>query len=71
MQSNVLLEKLLYDPILQNSAIWPHNQCSPTHKVIALGLAQFAQLLHCGGGGTMKQFWAFLQTPKIAARVRY
>ena len=26
---------------------WPHNQCSPTHKVIALGLAQFALLLHC------------------------
>ena len=26
---------------------WPHNQCSPYHKVIALGLAQFAPLLHC------------------------
>ena len=35
---------------------WPHNQCSPYHKVIALGLAQFALLLHCGGGGA-RPFW--------------
>ena len=27
----------------------PRNQCSPYHKVIALGLAQFALLLHCAG----------------------
>ena len=28
---------------------WPHNQCSPTHKVIALGLAQYIGEFFQGG----------------------
>ena len=46
---------------------WPHNQCSPTHKVIALGLAQFTQLLHCGGGGT--QCFRYKGNLTVLARV--